>query len=154
MTDIPSKVHHHLRALPQVTLLTDKQGAPSSSSTVTSYFTDRQTSAEPLTSFNTSSLCGSSSTIRTDVGAEATTNDDDRLMKEKLIKMFPSNDIKLPEEAVYDSMVLEEAVDIFLYHADSKSGKLKDCTLTAKHDYSVTFYISQVIIYRLFSEIF
>ena len=63
----------------------------------------------------------------TGVGPEASTSqmhDDDGLMKEKLIEMFPSIDIKLIEEVVHDSIEFEEAVDILLNQVDDKSGKL------------------------------
>ena len=102
------------------------QGTPSNS--ITSYFTATPPSAESLTSLNTSNLYGSSSTMQTTgVVPEASTSqmdDDDRLMKEKLTEMFPSIDIKLREEAVHDSLELEEAVDILLNHVNDKSGKL------------------------------
>ena len=101
------------------------QGTPPNS--MTSYFTAMPPSAEPLTSLNTSNLYGSLSTMQTTrVIPEASTSqmhDNDRLMKEKLIEMFPSIDIKLIEEAVHDSIELEEAVDILLNHVDDKSGK-------------------------------
>ena len=101
------------------------RGTPSNS--MTSYFTSTPPSAELLTSLNTSNLYGSLSTMQTTgVVPEASTSqmhDDDRLMKEKLIEMFPSIDIKLIEEAVHDSTELEEAVYILLNYVDDKSGK-------------------------------
>lgn len=50
--------------------------------------------------------------------------DDDRLMKEKLIEMFFSIDIKFIEEVVYDWFEFDKVVDIFLNYVDDKSGKL------------------------------
>lgn len=82
------------------------QGTPPNS--ITSYFTDTSPSAEPLTGLNTSTLCGSSSTMQTTgIVPEASTSqmhDDDRLMKEKLTEMFPSINIKLIEGAVHNSV--------------------------------------------------
>lgn len=40
--------------------------------------------------------------------------DDDWLMKENLMEMFPSSDIKLMKEAVHDSIELKETVDTSL----------------------------------------
>lgn len=110
-------------------------GTPSSSGTVISNLDGRQTGAGSLTSSSTSSLYGSSSTDQTHVGAEASTSHhdydyDERLMKEKLTEMFPSIDIKVIEEAVHDSIELEEAVDILLHCDDEKSGKFEHCNCT------------------------
>lgn len=107
---------------------------PSSSFTaVTSNINNGQTGAESLTSSGISCLYGCSSAVQTHVhviGEASTSQLDsaDRIMIGKVIEMFPATDIQLIEEAVHDSIELEDAVDIVLNHNDEKSsGKFESC---------------------------
>ena len=83
---------------------------------------DRQTSTELLTS--RSSHNDRPSTVLTPLHTQASTShDDDSLINEKFSETFPDASTVLTQEAMHDSIELEEAVDILLNHGNENSGK-------------------------------